>query len=560
MATTPMIAPDGTSGDIPAANMQAAQAAGFKPAVMMVAPDGKTTGYIPADQVTNATKAGFKSQKFSASQATGGSFDAQVLQNMQGRMDQAMQAPPVDTQHGVGGFLSSVGSDLGAGAARLATPLVHPFDTLRGVGEAVSAGLQGPTSGAFQDLAAKTIKPFIQNPSGEAVAAIPQAALALAGGGEVPAATKALEDSGEGGGILTRAPAVGGRGISQYIRPTSSPTIVAPAETAARNLSAAILPATKDATDFIGAAQQEVPNVLDYAKRTGNPLNTQLEFSKAAQGNAQEVRNFYTQDVLGPVQNKVVKTTGTGFGSQSNEGPDTYSTLGEIDQRVVEINKQLDKPSLNVEDQRRALASKADLQNEASGLRNILHQNLSDATGIPPDQIAALRQRVGASYELANDTNAAVTARTQAAGKTDMAPILLSQIPSQAVELSRGGSVAIADRAFQKAITNFPGDPTPLPTIKPPVAGMTPPTRPGMAQALGGGPTQPPSATMISPDAQLNAMNNSLGQRGVAVQASQTARAQAAAQAAERTQQLMELARQRQAAAVASRARNVLQP
>ena len=60
MSTTmPMIAPDGTSGDIPTVNVQKALAAGFKNAVEMSAPDG-TKGYVPQERIWDATKAGFK--------------------------------------------------------------------------------------------------------------------------------------------------------------------------------------------------------------------------------------------------------------------------------------------------------------------------------------------------------------------------------------------------------------------------------------------------------------------------------------------------------------------
>jgi hypothetical protein len=255
--------------------------------------------------------------------------------------------------------------------------------------------------------------------------------------------------------------------VGRYVRPTSSPLIVPQTEMAARNLATAILPATKDSTNFIQAAQQEVPNVLDYAKRTGNPLNTQLEFSKAAQGYAQEVRSLYQDKILGPVADQSVKTTGTGFGSRTGEGPDTSATLGNIDQRITSINTQLDKPSLNADDARRALASQTDLQSEAARLRVILHQNLSASSGLPPDQIADLRQRVGRSYELANDTNAAVTARMQSAGAADLKPVKVGEIPGRAINLLRGGPVPIADRAFQNAIANFPGQAQPLPAVTP---------------------------------------------------------------------------------------------
>lgn len=56
----PMIAPDGTSGEIPVGRVQDAVNAGFKRAVPMTAPDGKSTGYIPEDNAPQAVKAGFK--------------------------------------------------------------------------------------------------------------------------------------------------------------------------------------------------------------------------------------------------------------------------------------------------------------------------------------------------------------------------------------------------------------------------------------------------------------------------------------------------------------------
>jgi len=253
-----------------------------------------------------------------------------------------------------------------------------------------------------------------------------------------------------------------------WMRPPTSPSVVPRNEFAARQLSAAVLPAGKDAANFINAAKEEVPNILDYAKQTGNPLNTQLEFSKAAQGYAQQVRGVYENNVLGPSANKLVRTTGTGYGQRMGEGPDTYATLGDIDKRITALNTQLDAPTLNADDARRALATKSELKAEAAGLRDILHKNLSETTGLTPDQIANLRQRVGRSYELANDTDAAVTARMQSVGKADLKPVKFSELPSQAYQYVQGGPVPIADRAFQRAIKNFPGQSQPLPAIQPP--------------------------------------------------------------------------------------------
>jgi hypothetical protein len=55
----PMIAPDGSSGDIPNEKVADATRAGFKPAVVMTSPDGQM-GYVPRERAADAIKAGFK--------------------------------------------------------------------------------------------------------------------------------------------------------------------------------------------------------------------------------------------------------------------------------------------------------------------------------------------------------------------------------------------------------------------------------------------------------------------------------------------------------------------
>jgi hypothetical protein len=59
MSTVPMIAPDGSSGDIPKERAQDALNAGFKRAVVMHSPDGQQ-GYVPIDRAQEAINKGFK--------------------------------------------------------------------------------------------------------------------------------------------------------------------------------------------------------------------------------------------------------------------------------------------------------------------------------------------------------------------------------------------------------------------------------------------------------------------------------------------------------------------
>lgn len=59
MATVPMIAPDGSIGDVPAARAHEAANSGFKLGAELSTPDGSKTGVVPYDRVHEAIAAGF---------------------------------------------------------------------------------------------------------------------------------------------------------------------------------------------------------------------------------------------------------------------------------------------------------------------------------------------------------------------------------------------------------------------------------------------------------------------------------------------------------------------
>src|SRR6266568_3733023 len=59
MGSVAVISPEGEQGNIPVANLAAAQARGFKPAVQMTSPEGET-GWIPRENAAAAMQRGFK--------------------------------------------------------------------------------------------------------------------------------------------------------------------------------------------------------------------------------------------------------------------------------------------------------------------------------------------------------------------------------------------------------------------------------------------------------------------------------------------------------------------
>ena len=111
-----MLAPDGSSGDVPIANVQAAQAKGFKVAVTMQSPDGKS-GYIPADRVHDAAAHGFKMVPMNVPDAAKASYwDA--LTNPVGSGG---------ARQGIIGGAQQIG---GQAIKSMVQPVAHPIDTL----------------------------------------------------------------------------------------------------------------------------------------------------------------------------------------------------------------------------------------------------------------------------------------------------------------------------------------------------------------------------------------------------------------------------------------------
>ncbi len=146
MATTvPMLAPDGTSGDIPVDKVQAATAAGFKQAVFMSSPDGKT-GYIPIERQQDAMQARFK--------PIGSPVTRNWLQKgagaIQGAVDKLTTVTPEQQQNNLPQWIPStlrdnLGNEInqaqkfGAGAIQGATaPIVHPLNTLNALGNTIA--------------------------------------------------------------------------------------------------------------------------------------------------------------------------------------------------------------------------------------------------------------------------------------------------------------------------------------------------------------------------------------------------------------------------------------
>ena len=358
---------------------------------------------------------------------------------------------------------------------RIFAPLAHPFNTAAGLVKTMSAAQGNP--GAQADVAGGMVRPFVENPSGEAVAAIPQAALALAGGGEASNAARAIEKGGPPGGAVGAA-ADAAAAAKAKLYPTSQ-SLSADISTA-RNLAKSLVVDPAGVNNFVKAATDETGTVVGYAQDHGIPINSKADFANAAKQTADEVQAHYSDNILGPnaqIRTAVppnyrgVGTQGIKIGETPNSTPQTAS-LGDISNRIDAINQELN-PNF-----RKGLASQtsaanvsdADLIAEKRTLTNILHDKLADATGLDPSSyIASVRQQAGKLRTIADEAQLSANRDLTAAGRQDAGGTTPSSVGTKqgaidkGLQWVQGGAEVIGNRQILKALQNVAPKPLDLP-------------------------------------------------------------------------------------------------
>ncbi len=245
----------------------------------------------------------------------------------------------------------------------------------------------------------------------------------------------------------------------------------------ARKLTRAINPVEQVRPQMMENLAHHAGNVIEYASKNDIPLNNPSSFAKAARGAAEEAKTFFNDELLKPIENERVDTTSVGQGEVITGGASRMQmTLGEINKRVATINKML-SPDYQKKTQAgvmNALANEADLHQEAFRLNDILYKEIGSRTGLAPEQVKYVRQRYGALYNIADETQAAVNARERGAdvtaeGRGPM-PLARAAIVAHAVAKALNLSPEnIATRRIIKAIADVDIPSEPLPEIKPPL-------------------------------------------------------------------------------------------
>lgn len=434
-----------------------------------------------------------------SAQATAPAEQPGIVQRFQDTFDKAAQSEPIDTKS-AGGFVRSFANNLGAGATRIFTPLVHPLDAAVGAGKMLAAGL-GDT-GAQHDVASNMVRPFVQNPSGEAVAAIPQAVLMAAGAGEAPTAARTVEAATPAGGVadaaVNLAKTTGAKFLPSLVDGPPESLITRAVKPGKNNVGwnadiQKAVPLMKSAEQQLGKPIAGIDDALDAAKLAKKDIWQQYQARlgpAAAQGavidgNAIADAMVSAIDKRTAIQNpglvaRVQKTADTyrqpipidvaeDFLQSANKDLNTYYVKNKVGRQVAENDPET-----------------ASTVAEAEALRSQLYSKLEQISG---PGAAQLKQSYGALTNMEKELygRQLVAARqnpeslseqlstVRGAGK--IAKGVLTMSPGDVVEgaqniavsqalKARNTSDAMITRAFQKA---QPATPFPMPTFRAPI-------------------------------------------------------------------------------------------
>lgn len=351
----------------------------------------------------------------------------------QSRFDELTKMEPHGTTH-TGNKMAdnaiTAASNFGSGVIGLATPLVHPIQTMQALAHPIeslknlSNALQGPNS-------AETIEQ-----------GIPGLLMALRGStAELPK-------------------------IGKY-----QSSIVPAAEANAERLAKAILPQEGITPNHIRSIMAEAPHVREYAMRTSNPLRTIPEGIKAAEGVAQEGLQHYRTNFADPFSNERISMSSVPEYQGPVGGEGRYTTLGDIDKRISDINDVIRGATLRAKSGGAELTAleRQGLEGEAGKLRQILYRELSKRTGVPAEEIQNMREGYGGQYALKNALESGHYNRLTRSGMTAQgggSSIYPSKsgIIDRAITAIRGGPEAIANRQFRSRMAAFEPEPPKYPT------------------------------------------------------------------------------------------------
>jgi hypothetical protein len=282
--------------------------------------------------------------------------------------------------------------------------------------------------------------------------------------------------------IIPRIPGAIAEGKSAFSNAAYPKNLsLTPEEATAQSVVKSLTP-DPSAIPNVKSASPEIPDALAYAQREGIPQNGKLDTAKALQGRADEIQSHYDNNILKPNQTAVQTVPANYDGTTVGENK---ATLGQINDRVDAINRELKsnfRKKLSSQTTE-ANASDADLLDEKGQLTTILHDKLGELTGIPPEDIADMRQRAGKLRSLAQEVTDSANKDTLASGKKEVSGGTFSlRNPIEGLQdRIGGGQEVIGNRVWKQTLDSIQPAEKPLPQPKAPGPDIA--TTPAMAQA-----------------------------------------------------------------------------
>lgn len=328
---------------------------------------------------------------------------------------------PVHSAADLGKNAITAASNFGAGVFGLASPLVHPLQTLRGMGSQPKfdpVDLLGPAGRPLKALGKEIM-------SGRGAEAIPQIASAFM----VPESAEEVS--------AFRDP------LKAYRSP-----LIGPEEAGARAAADVIRPNPLEYRRTVGNLEEGLPYIRDVRSRFRNPL----EFSKAATQAGKTQSGFFKEQFIDPDEME----------------------LGPIYQQVSNINDKL-RPMYRARTMGEQLTKEAqdhmqELEAQRDALNDQMYDRISMRTGLPREQIQGINQRGAKLQQIGDvaDTSQAMR-RSGFSGYTPSGlPIPMTSMERAMRLLSyiRGGPEAAAGRKLTRIMGQVAGEAEPLPNVE----------------------------------------------------------------------------------------------
>lgn len=292
--------------------------------------------------------------------------------------DEETKVEPWNTRPGVMGHALTEFGNFGGGFMGMAAPLVHPIQTAKMAVNSINQGMSPAPNRVFADV------PSLQESLVEGLATDPVGTMANAAGG-----------------------AVAGEGLGMAVHGAFGPRVPLEGAEAARpmeRMAARVAPRGEGGLRALPRLHEDLmaehPAVLRYAKGNGMRVGTAGDYSKAAsslrENEAVPAYSALRDQTVASGQPRVNLSQEAGaFTIPGDLKPiGTIPTFGEVEKALHAAN-ELEGPSYRMGANANDTSARMAAGRHAAEFRTALNNEISTATGEPPEEVSATRARMG---------------------------------------------------------------------------------------------------------------------------------------------------------------------